>query len=139
MKLPINNRTKFITTFVCFILSVVGFLVKLPSAFRHMDKELHSLFYFSAAALLNIFFANGNILKHILIFVILYLFGVSIEYAQEYSNQLLHMRIHGRYDPEDVKANLRGLVFFSIIWIIYFIARMVYKQAITKEATNNKK
>ena len=103
----------------CFLLSIVGFMIKLPAGFRHFDKELHSIFYFFAAAFLNLLFANKKIARHILIFIALYLFGVSIEYAQEYSNKLFHARIHGRYDPEDIQSNLKGLIAFSICWIIY--------------------
>jgi hypothetical protein len=100
-------------------MSVVGFLIKLPSGFRHADKELHALFYFSAAAFLNILFTNKKVLVHIVIFAVLYLFGMAIEYAQEYSNKLFHKRIHGRYDVEDIRANFKGLVLFSVLWIMY--------------------
>ena len=119
MKLPLSNWTKILLVFACFALAILGFLIKLPSTFRHYDKELHSIFYFLAAAFLNLLFADKKIFRHILIFVALYLFGVSIEYAQEYSNKLLHSRIHGRYDIEDVHSNLKGLIAFSICWIIY--------------------
>ncbi|MFN3667263.1 MAG: hypothetical protein ACK4S0_13945 [Sediminibacterium sp.] len=94
-------------------------MVKLPSVFRHYDKELHSLFYFLAAAFLNVLFAKKRFTKHILIFAFLYLLGMSIEYAQEYSNQFFRKRIHGRYDKEDVLSNLKGLIAFSVVWVIY--------------------
>jgi hypothetical protein len=106
MKLSLNIWTKIILVTVCFAVAIIGFMIKLPSSFRHFDKELHSLFYFIAAAFLNLLFANKKIAGHLFIFGSLYFFGVAIEYAQAYSNKLFHVRIHGRYDPEDVQANL---------------------------------
>ena len=135
--MKLNNWTKVLLVFFCLIASILGFLIKLPSVFRHFDKELHSAFYFLAAGFLNILFANGKLFRHILIFVILYLFGVAIEFAQEYSNSLLHSRIHGRYDPEDVKYNLKGLIAFSVIWICYKIGMTVYNKTTFNRSKNN--
>ena len=122
---------------VCFALAIVGFMVKLPSGFKHFDKELHSIFYFFAAAFLNLIFANKKIVLHLLIFISLYLFGISIEYAQAYSNNFFHVKIHGRYDPEDVQSNLKGLSAFSICWIIYVAFLFVYNKATFKEVVNS--
>jgi len=121
-----NNWTRVLLILFCISLSVIGFLVKLPSNFRHIDKELHSVFYFLAAAFLNILFANKQIIRHIVIFISLFLFGVAIEYAQEYSNKFFHKRIHGRYDIEDIRANLSGLVLFSIFWILLVVILFAY-------------
>jgi len=126
--MKLNNWTKALLILLCISLSVVGFLVKLPSNFRQIDKELHSVYYFSAAALLNILFANKNIIRHIVIFISLFLFGVGIEYAQEYSNKFFHKRIHGRYDVEDIQSNLKGLVLFSVFWILLVIILFVYNK-----------
>ncbi|QEC43789.1 hypothetical protein [Pseudobacter ginsenosidimutans] len=103
-------------------------MIKLPSVFRHHDKFLHAAFYFLAAAFLNILFTNRKLFRHILIFLILYLFSISIEYAQEYSNKFFRVKIHGRYDPEDVKYNLMGLVAFSAIWLLYWLVSMAMKR-----------
>lgn len=138
MKLKLNNGTKILLVAACFIVSVIGFMVKLPSDFKHVDKELHSIFYFLAAAFLNFLFTNKRISIHLLIFIILFLFGVSIEYAQEYSNKLLHVRIHGRFDPEDVKSNLKGLVAYSICWMVYVILIFLYNSASVKKVVHNK-
>ena len=116
--MKLKNRSKVLLVCISFALFVVGFMIKLPSAFRGMDKELHFIFYFFAAALLNILFAKRDIIRHVLIFIFLYVFGIAIEYAQEYSNKFFHKRIHGRYDIEDVHANVKGLIAFSILWII---------------------
>src|SRR5579862_8857077 len=101
MAFKISNTTKVILVVVCFIASVIGFLVKLPSAFHHIDKKLHFSFYFLAAAFLNFLFNITNLVKHLLVTVALYLFGIGIEFAQEYYNKVFHVRIHGRFDPED--------------------------------------
>jgi hypothetical protein len=96
--MKLNNGTKALLILLCLSLAVIGFLVKLPSNFRQIDKELHSVFYFLAAAFINLLFANKNFIRHIVIFISLYLFGMAIEYAQEYSNKFFHKKIHGRYD-----------------------------------------
>jgi hypothetical protein len=128
MKLKLNNWVKASLVLLCLLVSVYGFMIKLPREFRHIDKEMHSLFYFLAAAFLNILFTNGKLVRHILIFVILYLFSMGIEYAQEYSNQFFRSRIHGRYDPEDIKYNLRGLIAYSVLWVCYRSGVIVYKK-----------
>ncbi len=113
-------------------------MVKLPSVFRHYDKELHSLFYFSAAAFLNVLFAKKRFTRHILIFAFLYLLGMSIEYAQEYSNQFFRKRIHGRYDKEDILSNLKGLIAFSVLWIVYVgVTFFTKRPAMHNEADNS--
>jgi hypothetical protein len=131
MKLTAGN--KMFITFVCFAIAIIGFMVKLPSAFRHMDKELHATFYFLAAALLNILFAKANLIKHAAIFIFLLLFGIAIEYAQETSNRFFRKRIHGRFDPEDLQSNLYGLMAFSIVWCLYVTFVFIYKKATLKE------
>jgi hypothetical protein len=137
MALKLNNWGKAFLVFICLILSVVGFMMKLPSAFRHYDKELHAAFYFFAAGFLNVLFTNGKFTRHILIFVVLYVFSVSIEHAQEYSNRFFHTRIHGRYDPEDIKYNLRGLIAYSVLWILYRLVLTAYNRLTLKTTTNN--
>ena len=135
--MKLNKWTKILLVSVCFALAIVGFMVKLPSGFKHFDKELHSIFYFFAAAFLNLLFANKKIVLHLLIFISLYLFGISIEYAQAYSNNFFHVKIHGRYDPEDVQSNLKGLIAFSICWIIYVAFLFVYNKATFKGIVNS--
>lgn len=129
MNFKFSNSTKIILVTGCFIASVTGFLVKLPSAFHHIDKELHFAFYFLAATFLNVLFNVTSLLKHLLIAVILFLFGIGIEFAQENYNKVFHVRIHGRFDPEDVKANLRGLIAFSIVWAIVMLVRLAFRSS----------
>ena len=137
MQLKLNNWTKAFLIFIWLIASVIGFMVKLPSGFKHYDKELHAAFYFLAAAFLNILVTNGKLSRHIIIFALLYFFSISIEYAQEYSNKFFHVRIHGRYDPEDVKYNLRGLIAYSVLWVVYRLVLTAYNKLNFKEAANN--
>jgi hypothetical protein len=138
MKLPFSNWTKISLVTVFLAASVIGFMIKLPSGFRHIDKELHAAFYFLAAAFLNVLFAGRKIGVHILIFIILFLFGIGVEYAQEYSNKLLHVRIHGHFDPEDVKSNLKGLIAFSFVWLVYVVLWFVYNKATVKQAVSER-
>jgi hypothetical protein len=134
MGLKVNNGMKAFLVFIWLIVSVLGFMIKLPSGFRHFDKELHAAFYFLAAGFLNVLFTNGKFTRHIFIFIMLYLLSVSIEFAQEYSNKFFRIRIHGRYDPEDVKYNLKGLIAYSVLWISYTIALTVYNRITMKAA-----
>ncbi len=125
----LSKGTKIGIIIVCLIISIIGFMIKLPSAFRHMDKELHALFYFLAAAFANLLYANRKITLHIIIFILLFLFGVAIEYAQAYSNTFFRVRIHGRFDIEDVAANTKGLLAFSIVWIMIVFVMFVYRKS----------
>jgi hypothetical protein len=129
MAFKISNTTKVILVVGCFIASVIGFLIKLPSAFHHIDKKLHFSFYFLAAAFLNYLFTITKLVRHLLVSVALYFFGIGIEFAQEYYNKVFHVRIHGRFDPEDVKANLYGLIAFSILWVIVMLAKLALQSS----------
>jgi catechol 2,3-dioxygenase-like lactoylglutathione lyase family enzyme len=118
ISMALSASQKIVVAGTCFGLAVVGFMVRLPSAFRGMDRELHTAFYFGAAAFLNLLFTKRNLGRHLLVVLFLFLFGAAIEYAQEYSNTLLRRRIHGRFDPQDLRANVVGLVGFSLVWLI---------------------
>ena len=135
MKLNLSIWSKLFIAVFCFGIAIVGFMLKLPSMFRGMDKDMHAGFYFLAAAFLNILFAKRNLLIHACIFGFLYLFGYCIELAQEYSNKFFHKRIHGRFDPEDVASNMQGLIYFSAVWIVYAaISFLLKKPTVVKEA-----
>ncbi|MES2645950.1 MAG: hypothetical protein V4717_03665 [Bacteroidota bacterium] len=123
---------KVFVAFGCFVMAIAGFMIKLPSGFRHIDKELHAAFYFLAAAFLNLLFAKTKIARHVIIFISLYILGIIIEYAQAYSNRFFRKRIHGRFDPEDVQSNLNGLIAFSMLWILGVIIMFAFKRAALK-------
>lgn len=126
MQIKLTLYQKIILIFFCFSIAIIGFMIKLPSVLRHYDKELHSLFYFGAALFLNILFNK----RHLIIFIFLFLFGVAIEFSQEYSNHFFGKRIHGRFDREDVYSNFKGLILFSIIW--FFINYLFKKKQQTE-------
>ncbi|RYY65951.1 MAG: hypothetical protein EOO13_16475 [Chitinophagaceae bacterium] len=128
----LTGTQKLLLAFFFFIVVVIGFMLKLPSAFRHVDKEMHAAFYFLAAAFLNLLFVGTKLFRHVLIFVVLYLFGAGIEAVQEYSNRFFRKRIHGRFDPEDLEWNLKGLVAFSILWLLYTGFVFLYKKSLDK-------
>ena len=127
MKINLTVWQKVFILCACFAVAIVGFMIKLPSGFRHIDKELHATFYFLAAAFINVLFANTKLFRHMIIFGALYLFGMAIEYAQAYSNRFFRTRIHGRFDPEDVQGNLKGLLAFSVLWLFWMVVLQVYK------------
>lgn len=106
---------------VGILFCVIGFMVKLPVPFRKIDQELHALFYFFAAAFMNIFFGNKKLVTHLAIFGMLLFFSVLIEFVQEYSNIFFNKRIHGRFDPQDLKYNIFGLLGFSFFWMFYYL------------------
>jgi uncharacterized membrane protein YccF (DUF307 family) len=119
LKLHLTIPQKLFLTGFAFSIAIAGFMLKLPAVFRHYDKQLHCLFYFLAAAFLNILFAQRQLLPHLLIFILLFAMGVCIEWAQEYSNKFFSRKIHGRFDKEDVLWNIKGLVGFSVVWVVY--------------------
>lgn len=127
MKVTITTAQKIIITVLVLGCSVVGFMIKLPAMFRHHDREMHAVFYFMAAAFFTFLFAGRNFLLHVFILAALALFGVGIEYAQEYSNRLVRHPFHGRFDPEDVKYNILGLLAFSAIWILYLLGVWLFR------------
>ena len=129
MKFKLSPGQRILIAIVCFAVAIIGFMIKLPSGFRHIDKELHAAFYFLAAAFLNILFAKTTLVRHAVIFAFLYFFGMAIEYAQSYSNRFFRKRIHGRFDPEDVAANLNGLIAFSVLWLVITLAIMVFRKS----------
>lgn len=129
MKISLTVPQKVSIAFVCFAIAIIGFMIKLPSGFRHMDKELHAAFYFLAAAFLNVLFAGSKLTRHVIIFGALYLFGMLIEYSQAYSNRFFSKRIHGRFDPEDIRWNLKGLIAFSVIWLFCIAVLFIYRKA----------
>ena len=137
MKIRITFWQKILLALVAFAVAIIGFMVRLPSAFSHADKEMHMLFYFLAAAFLNILFAKRNLLVHAFIFGFLYAFGVGIEYAQQYSNTYLHKKIHGNFDPEDIHANLQGLIAFSALWLFYAAAMFLWNTMKRKDPADN--
>ena len=120
----LSTTHKIYLTSILFFVSIVGFMFKLPTVFRHHDKELHFLFYFFAAAFFNFLFRK----KHLLIFFGLLGFGIFIELFQSFSNRFYSKRIHGDFDSQDVYANLSGLIFFSVVWIILKIISFIYKK-----------
>ena len=105
------------------IFSVIGFMLKLPKVFHHFDKELHLLFYFCATTLVTLLFPKRWMISSIC----LALFGIIIEFAQEFSNKIsiriIGKAIHGRFDIEDVKYNLIGvfcgLILFQLIQLTF--------------------
>jgi VanZ family protein len=138
MKIGLTPRQRLFLVFACFTIAVIGFMIKLPSGFRHIDKELHATFYFGAALFLNVLFAKTRLLRHAAIFIALYLFGIAIELTQAYSNRFFRTRIHGRFDPEDVQSNLKGLVVFSVVWITYTALFFIYRRAMKNTRYNSK-
>ncbi|MBM3160139.1 MAG: hypothetical protein FJZ66_02300 [Bacteroidetes bacterium] len=106
-------------------LSFIGFIIKLPAIFRSHDRELHFLFYLLFALFLTLLCAQKKVLNHILISFFLFLFGIGIEWMQEISNKILHKKIHGRFDPEDVFFNALGLVCASGFWFTYLIVNKI--------------
>ena len=71
------------------IVSIIGFMIKLPKVFSDYDKLLHLSFYFIAAMVLNYLFAKKNFLFHIIIAWLLFCAGIFIESIQELSNSFV--------------------------------------------------
>lgn len=114
------SNTTFWTIF-CILLVTIGFMLKLPKIFRGYDKELHFLFYFYASFFVSITFVKNNFLNFLKAILFLFLFGLFIEYFQEYSNSFFRKRIHGRFDIEDIKYNTLGLILFNSLWFMNYL------------------
>lgn len=118
-----RNTHKIILISFLTIFSIIGFMVKLPKVFHHFDKELHLLFYLGATTLVTILFPK----RWVITFLALAIFGIMIEFAQEFSNKIAirvnGKAIHGRFDIEDVKYNMIGvccgLILFQIIQLTF--------------------
>ena len=126
-----SQKIKIALVLICFGISIYCFLIKLPIPLRKMDTELHALFFFSASAFLNILFLVRKLNNHLMIFGMLFLFSVLIEFSQEYSNPIVKRRIHGHFDPNDLKYNLLGLCCFSLLWFSYHAFVQLRKQTKT--------
>jgi VanZ family protein len=119
-----QNKT-ILVTFLLVIIVIFGFMLKLPKMFRNYDKELHFLFYFYISFLVSLFFVKNKLTHFFIAILCLSLFGVFIEYLQEYSNSFFRKRIHGSFDKEDLKYNLMGLSLFNSLWLInYFLYKI---------------
>jgi ABC-type iron transport system FetAB permease component len=120
MKLT-KSETGLIMTLLT--LSFIGFIIKLPSVFRHHDSELHFLFYLLTAIFFYFVFGKNRMSNHIVIFFLLLIFGIGIEVMQELSNHLLPKKIHGKFDPKDVFYNLLGLIAATVFWGVSLLVK----------------
>ena len=107
------------------IISTFGFMLKLPHIFRKVDTELHFLFYFCAALMVNLLIKKEQIIYHIIIFVVLFCFRVGIEIFQDLSNHLFDKKIHGNFDKRDIIFNTLGLICASGFWLAYIILKNI--------------
>ncbi len=119
-----STGLKLLILAFCIFCSLYGFLIKIPVPLRGHDKLMHAGFYFCAAAFLNVLFQK----KQVLIFILLALFGVVIEYLQQVSNKIMHSHIHGRFDKEDIYANMKGLGLYAGIAMMYFLFKMLFRK-----------
>ncbi|HVZ25788.1 MAG TPA: hypothetical protein VG842_07035 [Sediminibacterium sp.] len=114
---------KILILLCCFLASVYGFLIKIPKPLRGHDKLLHGTFYFLAAVFLNFLFRK----RQWIILPGLFLFGILIEYLQQAANRITHSHIHGRFDPEDIYANGKGLLVYLLFaapfWIYQYFRK----------------
>lgn len=107
------------------MLSFIGFMVKLPSVFRHHDRELHFLFYLLTAIFLYLNFGKNKMSNYVVIFILLLIFGIGIEIMQELSNHILDKKIHGNFDPIDVIYNVLGLIVATLFWAFSLIVNKI--------------
>ncbi len=106
-------------------LSFIGFIIKLPSVLRHLDSEVHFLFYLLTAIFFYIIFGKNRISNHIVIFILLLIFVIGIEVMQELSNHILLKKIHGNFDPKDVFYNSMGLIVATLFWEVSLLVKII--------------
>lgn len=123
-----NKNFKLYLALTLFAFSVIGFMMKLPRFFHHYDKELHALFYFCATCFLLLLYSK----RWFIIPTSLFVFGVLIEFAQDFSNKIsiriIGKRIYGRFDPEDIFFNLIGIFFALVTFSLLSALFRVYKK-----------
>ena len=123
------NVSKYRNALIVFFFTaaIAGFMIKLPAPLRKTDKECHALFFFLAAAFLNAVLQIKKPGKHLLVFCFLILFGIIIEISQDFSNHFFKRRIHGHFDPMDVKYDLAGAIAFSVVWLVWYGLKAIGK------------
>jgi hypothetical protein len=101
-------------------------MVKLPAVFHHYDKELHAAFYFMAVIYFGLQFPK----KWLLVLFCLLIFGFGIELAQAFSNKIsiriIGKPIHGRFDIEDIRYNIKGLFWGSLVILLMLKIKGIY-------------
>jgi ABC-type sulfate transport system permease component len=107
------------------MLSFFGFMLKLPSVFRHHDRELHFLFYLLTAIFFNLIFGKEKLTYLVTIFFSLLIFGIGIEVLQELSNHISTKKIHGNFDPVDVFYNILGLIVATLFWGVSLMLKKI--------------
>ena len=107
------------------MLSFFGFMLKLPSVFRHHDRELHFLFYLLTAIFFNLIFGKEKLTYLVTIFFSLLIFGIGIEVLQELSNHISMKKIHGNFDPVDVFYNILGLIVATLFWGVSLMVKKI--------------
>ena len=123
------TKIQFVLIATLLVVSFFGFMIKLPAFFRNHDRELHFLFYLLASVYLSLLYTSKKIQAHIILSAVLFIFGLGIEILQELSNHILQKKIHGNFDPVDLKYNVLGLFTASLFWGVYLIS----EQIISKE------
>lgn len=101
------------------IISYTGFMIKLPSFFAGIDKELHFAFYFIASMFLAIVLFKRSSFTYLVSIGILFMFGVFVELTQEISNDFVGRRIHGNFDRNDIEYNFLGIFTYMFFWLHY--------------------
>jgi hypothetical protein len=115
-----NYSSIFICSF--FLCSIIGFMIRLPKIFHHIDKELHGIFYFITVIIFSVIYPK----KWGIVSAILTVFGIMIELAQHFSNKIticfFGKAIHGRFDLEDIKYNIFGLILGLLFYHLFRIS-----------------
>lgn len=118
------------------MLSFFGFMLKLPSVFRHHDRELHFLFYLLTAIFFNLIFGKEKLTYLVTIFFSLLIFGIGIEVLQELSNHISSKKIHGNFDPVDVFYNILGLIVATLFWGVSLMVKKILTKLNDSENEN---
>lgn len=111
-------------------------MLKLPSVFRHHDRELHFLFYLLTAIFFNLIFGKEKLTYLVTIFFSLMIFGIGIEVLQELSNHISSKKIHGNFDPVDVFYNILGLIVATLFWGVSLMVKKILTKLNDSENEN---
>jgi len=106
---------------IILFVTILIFMIKLPLKLHHYDKELHTSAWLLVILVCSSLQKSKTLLNLILLAIVLWFTGVTVECLQQYSNTLFHKSLHGKFDIQDIKANTIGLIIGTFISFIFRI------------------
>ena len=136
MKTTLKTWHKIALTVAAFVAAVICFMIRLPSTFSHMDKEMHSLFYFLAAAFLNILFAKKETLLYMRSYSRRSMFLCRYRIRTAVFKYFIAKKSMAMPTPKTCRPTSRVLLFFLYCGSLYVIVAAVFRLLKPKSAND---